>query len=325
MTMPNSPGWYDDPQAQDAERYHDGNDWTPQRRRKQSMHRRPTQPPASHGPIASADPNRVAPATPSPWALNPSDGYGAPIHAGPAGPYGPPPPPMQHDGYGPSVPNGPYGAPPLPAPGDYGAMPPFGGIEQPLVTRLRAGMAGGIHRTMGLSIAGVGIALIAASFAVWGKARIAGTTYKGALASETYSFPGLGDPTIAVTYSDNTANANLNVSDPSSLLVNTHPGWMTLLLGIVALIAGSAYLWSNHRKAVATVVVVAGGIVGALCASYFFDLRSTFGDPPDLASADFSPGIGLVGSCILAFALVALGIAAYLIETRRARPIGLPY
>ncbi|MEZ0383987.1 hypothetical protein [Mycobacterium sp. pW045] len=203
-------------------------------------------------------------------------------------------------------------------------MPPFGGSEQLLVTRLRAGMAGGIHRTMGLSIAGAGVALIAASFAVWGKARIV-ATYKGALASETYSFPGVGDPTIAVTYSDNTANANLNVSDPSSLLVNTHPGWITLLLGIVALIAGSAYLWSNHRKAVATVVAVVGSIVGALCASYFFDLRSTFGDPPDLASADFSPAIGLVGSCILAFALVALGIAAYIIETRRTRLIGLPY
>ncbi|WP_156748118.1 DUF2510 domain-containing protein, partial [Mycobacterium sp. E3198] len=29
MTTPNQPGWYDDPQDSNAQRYWDGQDWTP--------------------------------------------------------------------------------------------------------------------------------------------------------------------------------------------------------------------------------------------------------------------------------------------------------
>ncbi|WP_422225433.1 DUF2510 domain-containing protein, partial [Mycobacterium sp.] len=34
MTTPNQPGWYDDPHDSNAQRYWDGQDWTPHRQRK---------------------------------------------------------------------------------------------------------------------------------------------------------------------------------------------------------------------------------------------------------------------------------------------------
>lgn len=37
MTTPNQPGWYDDPQDSNAQRYWDGQDWTPHRQRKPNV------------------------------------------------------------------------------------------------------------------------------------------------------------------------------------------------------------------------------------------------------------------------------------------------
>ena len=44
MTTPHPPGWYDDPHDPNAQRYWDGQDWTPHRQRKQTS--APAQPPA---------------------------------------------------------------------------------------------------------------------------------------------------------------------------------------------------------------------------------------------------------------------------------------
>lgn len=59
MTTPCTAGWYNDPDGSDAERYFDGEGWTPQRRRKPTMPRRAT------GVVASAPRAHPEPATPS--------------------------------------------------------------------------------------------------------------------------------------------------------------------------------------------------------------------------------------------------------------------
>lgn len=64
MTTPNQPGWYDDPQDSNAQRYWDGQDWTPHRQRKPNVRaaRPPEQqaPPPSNLPPPSAAPTQAA-------------------------------------------------------------------------------------------------------------------------------------------------------------------------------------------------------------------------------------------------------------------------
>jgi uncharacterized membrane protein len=118
MTTPLPPGWYDDPQDPNAQRYWDGQDWTPHRQRK---------------PLSAP--------TPAPPPHLPPPGYGAPP---PLPEYGPP------AGYGATAPGGYEPSPPRydtppPAPGydtlpppaqysppsGYGAPPPQPGYGQP--------------------------------------------------------------------------------------------------------------------------------------------------------------------------------------------------
>lgn len=289
MTTPGSPGWYDDPEATNAERFFDGERWTPQRRRKQLASRQHAQPstPYSHNPPAGPLGPSVAPPPTNPFT---PDGHLA--VTSPYDPYAPPPPTFAY-------PHLPTNHP-----------------ELPLTARLRAGMASGTDRIIGLLTASFGIALIAASVTVWARVRAAGS-YKGAMISVTASFPGLGSPKITATYSEDATRGNLEITDPSLALHNTNPGWVALVLGIIALLASAAYLWLPHRKTIGAVLAVLAGTVSVICTSHLLDLRGTFGDPPDLADIDFSPGGGLIATSALSLALTALGIAAYVVNAKR--------
>jgi uncharacterized membrane protein len=116
MTTPLEPGWYDDPQSPNAQRYWDGQDWTPHRQRKSVSG--PTPPPRGYEP---SPPGYGAPPTPPGYGTPPPGGY----EPSPPG-YGAPPP---HPSYGTPPPPPSYGAPP-PPPG-YGTPPPPPGYGQP--------------------------------------------------------------------------------------------------------------------------------------------------------------------------------------------------
>jgi hypothetical protein len=293
MTTPHSEGWYDDPDGSDAERYFDGQDWTPQRRRKEPTPKRPSQISDPHGPGSAY-----------PYAA--SGPYVPPAPAGPAIPY---------DAYPPAPPPYAYGPPPPTGPVDpYGPVPP-GYPQQPALSRLGSGMATGVARTLGVLIAASGLALVVAAFVPWAKARQVGTD-QGAVVSATASFPGLGEPRISGTYSDGAIAGNMNVNSPLFQLHNTDPGWIALALGIVAVLAGAAYLWLPQRKIAAIAVAILGCIGGVICVSHFFDVRATVGNPPNLADVNFSPGAGLVAACLLSFAVAGLGVWAYMVETK---------
>jgi hypothetical protein len=96
MTTPQQPGWYDDPNAPNAQRYWDGQDWTPHRRRN------PTAAPAS----PPTQPQQQAPPPPPPPNLPPpSPPSNLPPVAPPAHPL--PPPPAQEQP--PAAPRGKFG------------------------------------------------------------------------------------------------------------------------------------------------------------------------------------------------------------------------
>jgi hypothetical protein len=292
MTMPHSPGWYDDPDGSDAERYFDGQDWTPQRRRKAPTPKR---------------------------APQVSDPYGPTYPSPPAGPYVPPAPAgptIPYDAYSSPAPPGAYGQPPPTGPVDpYGAVPPAY-PQQPPLLRLRSGMATGVNRTLGLLIAAAGLALIVAAFVPWGRIRHVESD-NGLLVATTVSFPGIGEPHFSATLSDGAISGNLNMNNsPLLQLHSASPGWIAFLLGVVALISGAAYLWLPQRKIVAIGIAVLGSIAGVMCVSHLFDLRATFGSPPDLADLNFSPDVGLIAACVLSFGVATLGVAAYILDSK---------
>ena len=81
MTMPDQPGWYDHPDDSNAQRYWDGQDWTPHRQRKPAS--RPARPSVMPTPAQQPPP---PPNPPSPPGLPPlapppppSPGYGAAV------------------------------------------------------------------------------------------------------------------------------------------------------------------------------------------------------------------------------------------------------
>ncbi len=74
MTTPRQPGWYDDPQDANAQRYWDGQDWTPHRQRKPVAPQAqepvkstpPTPPPTSNAPPPPPPPSNAPPPPPPP-------------------------------------------------------------------------------------------------------------------------------------------------------------------------------------------------------------------------------------------------------------------
>jgi Protein of unknown function (DUF2510) len=333
MTMPHSPGWYDDPDDSGALRYFNGQDWTPQRKRKPSTPSRPPQP-DPYTPVPPAGPaDPYAPGYSYP--AGPADPYasGYPYPAGPPDPYasgypypaGPPDPYASGYPY-PAGPPDPYGAVPSIAPaGPYGPIDPYGpaipGSNGPVppqqlpLSRLIAGTAVGVDRIIGLVIAGCGIALIVASFSVWGRATVSLHSSDGTFGLVTALFPGVGKPSMVGNFSNGSFGGKMTV-DPPPTLHNTHPGWITLALGVIAVIAGIAYLWLRQRGILAIVVAVLAAVAGVVCVAHVFDVGGTFNDPADLAGANLSPGAGLVSACVLSFALAAVSISAYIIEWR---------
>jgi len=61
MTTPAQPGWYDDPENSNAQRYWDGHNWTPHRQRKNTT---PTQ--RDPAPVAPPPPPQMSPSPPPP-------------------------------------------------------------------------------------------------------------------------------------------------------------------------------------------------------------------------------------------------------------------
>ncbi|MGA8546860.1 MAG: DUF2510 domain-containing protein [Mycobacterium sp.] len=130
MATPNQPGWYDDPQDSNAQRYWDGQDWTPHRQRKPNVRaaRPPVTPPQPPPPPVPPQPpppvpSATAPTMPAPLPVPPPPpdfpdppnySSGAPQWSDVPPPSPPPPPPPPPNF--PPPPNYSSGAPPPPPP-----------------------------------------------------------------------------------------------------------------------------------------------------------------------------------------------------------------
>jgi hypothetical protein len=174
MTPLDQPGWYDDPQDASAQRYWDGDDWTPRRQRRPvsapvrtpAMPIKPPPPPLPPPPPPQLPPPAVGlPPPPPPPLPAPSSAPLLPPPPPPSGPAGLPPPP-------------PSGLPGPPPPAPAGWPPPgvAAGAGVPLssdgLATIRA-MAARVSITTGLLFGGLIFATLAvflpfASISVFG-------------------------------------------------------------------------------------------------------------------------------------------------------------
>ena len=133
MTMPNQPGWYDDPDDSNAQRYWDGQDWTPHRQRKSTLPsaRSSTPPPPPSNlpppPLEAPPPSNLPPPplqAPPPSNLPPPPQQAPPPSNLPPPPPNLPPPPANYDegaGQGAGVPTQPPPPAWFPPPPETGA------------------------------------------------------------------------------------------------------------------------------------------------------------------------------------------------------------
>jgi hypothetical protein len=176
MTTPDQPGWYDDPQDANAQRYWDGEDWTPHRQRRPvpapartpAMPPPPPLPPPMPPPTVGLPPPPPAPPAPSSAAWPP------PLAPGPALP--PPPPPIGHAG----PPPPPFSASPAgtPAQGAQIASQAFATA----LARLTRGWATAALLLGGLFVATIGI------FLTW--VSISASAFGISLVSSDIAMPG---------------------------------------------------------------------------------------------------------------------------------------
>ncbi len=134
MTTSDQPGWYDDPEDSNAQRYWDGQEWTPHRQRKSITQHAPSPPPPTPptaGPSQPPPPSYPPPAMPPPPPPDYQAGYPPPAM--------PPPPSAEYQsGYPPPAmpppPSAEYqsGYPPPPAASgpSYGSRSGFGSPTQ---------------------------------------------------------------------------------------------------------------------------------------------------------------------------------------------------
>ncbi|MBB2989637.1 hypothetical protein FHR72_001100 [Mycolicibacterium iranicum] len=261
------PGWYDDPDDAKAERYWDGQNWSPNRRRKQAppIPRESASPPPTYYPVAPPQHADASSSLPYPdqSAQYPAYGFDA----------APPTPSAQRRESTNGAPNG------------FDAS--FIGVVGPL-------------------IAFCGVGLVISAFLTWGKARAAGT-FVGMDASWSVTYPGVGDPTQRGSLSDRDGTVVLS---PNEVIDTTNPGWVAIVLGVVAIALGAAYHTTRRREFTAA-SALCGIVAFAFCANYLADVRDAFGDPARFVTIDFAAGFGLWAATGLTVILVVVSVAAF--------------
>jgi Protein of unknown function (DUF2510) len=181
MTTPNQPGWYDDPQDPNAQRYWDGRNWTPHQQRKPDGRaaRPPVMPPQQPPAPPSAAPTQVTPLPPRPNRPPsaaptraaplppPSPPRAAAPTARPRSPLPPPQPPNPPPPQGYSLPGAPR-RPDIPAQPGFQHWPPPGpqtpgGGAQPASDGLATvkGLAGRMSVTDWIVLGGLVVTVIA--------------------------------------------------------------------------------------------------------------------------------------------------------------------
>ena len=91
-----------------------------------------------------------------------------------------------------------------------------------------------------------------------------------------------------------------------------NPGIWAFLVGLIAIVAGAAFLWTRWRSHTALTVAILGGIEFLACMGNVVSLGAMMGNP--VSGSEYSIGFGLLLACAVTLVLVGLGITAFVLE-----------
>src|SRR5579884_695222 len=160
---------------------------------------------------------------------------------------------------------------------------------------------------VGLAILIAGLTLLVSVFLDWGRITI------GERSNSIAQISVSGAGGVSVTMPQDDPEFERYVAKSLEHVVS-HRGLWVAVIGVLVVAAGAAYLCRLHREEAAVGVVVLAGIASALCLSAAFNLRRIFGEAFDVNVGHYSLGIGLVVACCATICLIALGVAALVLE-----------
>lgn len=155
----------------------------------------------------------------------------------------------------------------------------------------------------GIAIIGVAVALCLSALLEWGSTIVEGYHV---------SMNGFGRVSVSGPddFLSNFLRQQLQTQIESAV---SSPGLWVAFVGIVSLIAGAAYLWTTWRSPSALIVTILGAIAFLGCVGNLINLAAMMGYTASYAD-DYAVGFGLLLACALSFALVGLGITAFVLE-----------
>ena len=86
-----------------------------------------------------------------------------------------------------------------------------------------------------------------------------------------------------------------------------------MLVGLIAVVAGAAFLWTQWRSQTALTVAIVGGIEFLVCMGNVISVGAMMGNPAS-SHGEYAIGLGLLLACAVTLVLVGLGITAFVLE-----------
>ena len=104
------------------------------------------------------------------------------------------------------------------------------------------------------------------------------------------------------------------MSRPRLIEASVHnPGIWAVIVGLIAIVAGAAFLWTQWRSQTALTVAIVGGIELLVCMGNVISVGAMMGNPASSAG-EYAIGFGLLLACAVTLVLVGLGITAFVLE-----------
>ena len=164
---------------------------------------------------------------------------------------------------------------------------------------------------VGLTILVAGFVLVVSVFLDWVHIAIGGGAYSIVQASVS------GAGTVSVTMPQGDPEFERYAATSLEHVIS-HSGLWVAVLGVLIVAAGAAYLWLLPRAEAGIAVAVLAGIGFVSCLSYALNVRRSLGEALGLDYGHFSLGFGVVVACIMTVVLMALGVAAFVLDRTAA-------
>ena len=164
---------------------------------------------------------------------------------------------------------------------------------------------------VGLPILVAGLLLVVSVFLDWGHVAIGGRSNSIAQAAVS------GAGTVSVTMPQGDPEFERYAAKSLEHVVS-HSGLWLAVIGVLIVAAGAAYLWLLPREETAIAVAALAGIGFVSCLSYALNVRRSLSEALGLDYGHYSLGFGVVIACTMTVVLMALGVAAFVLDRAAA-------